>query len=240
MASYSFKTHWQFEAIKRKCFYRCKHGYYTKLDYVVSDGHAEWERICDMNRSAFECVYTSYASDYYLANKEENKYNSRRYRYYRYLKKMVSNLSHGEELCFVCLTFSNEYISNQFSTLKKYVIRYLNEVCTNWIACEDYGSQNGRLHFHCVCAFKSVVVDSLCYEKHKGKKHLRCSPSWGYGTSDIQFIKSGQEGKKLNYAISCVSYGAKAKRGFEGYKPFHNRNFVYCLKNDDDLLQGDF
>lgn len=240
MASYSFKTHWQYEAIKRRCFYRCKKGYYSKLDFIVSDGHTEWDRICAMNKSAFECVYTSYDTDYYLADKEEKKYNARRYRYYSYLKKMVANISSGEELCFICLTFSNEYIENKFSTLKKYVTLYLNEICTNWFACEDYGTQNGRLHFHCVCVFKSSVVDTFYYEKVKRKNHLRCFPAWRYGNTDIQFIKAGEEGKKLNYAMSCVSYGVKAKRGFEGYKPFHNRNFIYTLNNDDVLLQGDF
>ena len=242
MAVYSFKTHWTLEHIHRRCIYRCKSGYYTKLDYVVSDGASEWDRILALNRQAFETVYTTYDVDYYRADKEEKRYNARRYRYFKFLRKMLDNMSSSDRLFFVTWTISDEYIDNEFSTLKKYFINNIGLWASNWLACEDYGSLNGRLHFHAVAVVPYNVWCSMTTEKINKKSFLRLPPCYSspYGFVDLREIKAGDERKKFNYTIGCVSYGLKAKKGFEGYKPFHNRNFVYLLKNDSDLLKGDF
>lgn len=69
------------------------------------------------------------------------------------------------------------------------------------------------------------------------KCHLRLPSCYAsaYGFVDLYPIKEGEERKKLNYAMSSLSYGMKAKNGFEGYKPFHNRNFKFKLNGDFEL-----
>lgn len=236
MAIYSYKTHWTFEKIKRRCFYRCNvKGRYTALDYVVGDGASVWGRILEQNRAAFETVYTNYDVEYYIAYKEEKKYSARRYRIYKYLKKMIENCEIDDSMFFLTFTISRKYEGLKYATLKKYFVEFIGNFATNWIACEDYGSQNGRLHFHCVCVIPSSV--SLYYEKVKTKRFLRLPSLYAseYGFVDLYPIKSGEERKKLNYAMSSLSYGMKAREGFEGYKPFHNRNFKYKLNGDFEL-----
>lgn len=133
---------------------------------------------------------------------------------------MIDNLEPTDCLFFLTFTISNDYVDLKFATLKKYFIEFISNFAVNWIACEDYGSINGRLHFHCVCSIPSSV--GLFYEVVHKKCHLRLPSCYAsaYGFVDLYPIKEGEERKKLNYAMSSLSYGMKAKNGFEGYKPF--------------------
>ena len=61
------------------------------------------------------------------------------------------------ECTFLTLTFTDEVLENtSLQTRKKYVERYLKEQSHGfpYVANIDFGKQNGREHYHAVCAFR--------------------------------------------------------------------------------------
>lgn len=236
MASYSFKTHYEFEKIRRRYVWRLTHYHYTALDYVQLDSataNRMWLDLLSKLQPSFDIVYPDYAIEYDSAYKTEKRFDARRYRYYSFVKKMVSNMQDDDRLYWITFTIKNEYVSCKFSTLKKYFIRHISGYSTNWLACEDYGEEYGRLHFHCIAVVPSEHYKKFTFDKNHVRLPLNLSSIYGF--VDIKPLPFASLRKRFNYCIGCVSYARKAKKGFEGYKPFHNRNFVYRLFSDDCL-----
>ena len=94
----------------------------------------------------------------------ETIYNSFRKRQSR-LKKRIENMITNNNCLFLTLTFTDCVLSStSFETRKKYVIRFLNALNCAYVGNVDYGSKNGREHYHCV-----VAIDNLsCYDWHYG------------------------------------------------------------------------
>lgn len=88
------------------------------------------------------------------------------------LNKKVNTYSNVDNCFFITLTFKDEFfIGKSKETIRTYIRRYLKENCSNYVANEDYGAKNERLHFHCVCNLKSkdILTD---FGFHTYKNHL--------------------------------------------------------------------
>lgn len=64
--------------------------------------------------------------------------------------KIIDSVQSGSAI-FLTLTFSDDTLSKTtFETRRRYVSRYLKKVSSLYVANLDYGSKNGREHYHAV------------------------------------------------------------------------------------------
>lgn len=66
-----------------------------------------------------------------------------------YIQRYVFNKAENNAY-FGTLTLDDNNINKSIDTLKKYIKRHLKKYCKTIVLNIDYGSQNDRLHFHCV------------------------------------------------------------------------------------------
>lgn len=90
-------------------------------------------------------------------------YNSFRKRQAR-LKKRIENMIVNNNCLFLTLTFTDVVLSStSFDTRKKYVLRFLNNLNCAYVGNVDYGTENGREHYHCVVAIDNVSCNDWLY-----------------------------------------------------------------------------
>lgn len=83
-------------------------------------------------------------------------YDSFKKRQWR-LRKRIENMIVNNNCLFLTLTFTDDVLSStSFNTRKKYVLRFLNNLNCAFVGNVDYGSENGREHYHCVVACDNV------------------------------------------------------------------------------------
>ena len=122
--------------------------------------------------------------------RKKNRYNQR-------IKEMVASY---DTLFFVTLTFTDDVLNNTSSaTRHRYVQRWLNENCFDYLANEDFGSKNGRQHFHAVVSFVSGI------------------PIWEYGFSNAKKIVFNANDLKTSrlsgYLLKIANHGGKMGTG---------------------------
>ena len=130
----------------------------------------------------------------------------------KYLRGMFESY---DSLIFVTLTFSDSVLSSTTeSTRKQYVSRFLNRVSRDYYANIDYGSTNGREHYHAVV---SPFGDSLDFSE------------WKYGSINAKRIKKGFKtvSRISTYMRKLVNHANKIGTG----KAFHKR-----MAEDADVL----
>lgn len=135
-------------------------------------------------------------------SREYQKWRMRKYRTRKYIESIFN---HNRDVRFVTFTFTDEVLAKtNEKTRHKYVQRFLEEHCMDYIANVDYGSKNGREHYH------AVVGDSIRLSE------------WPYGRVD--FRKAGQrDADKLRvskYINKLSNHAGKETAG----KCFHKRN----------------
>jgi len=112
------------------------------------------------------------------------------------LNKKVNTYSNVDNCFFITLTFKDEFfIGKSKDTIRTYIRRYLKENCNNYVANEDYGTKNERLHFHCVCNLKSkdILTD---FGFHTYKNHLLyCAnlKNYDFGFSVVEKVKKATQ-----------------------------------------------
>lgn len=77
--------------------------------------------------------------------------NESKYRKAKKVRDKISKIVYSGQAIFVTLTFSDDTLKNTSqATRRRYVARYLKSQCCNYAANIDYGSQNGREHYHAI------------------------------------------------------------------------------------------
>lgn len=174
---------------------------------------------------SFPCVYIR--GEYNKAAKDYQKLVQKRKRYKKYIHGMVDTFG---EIYLLTLTFSDDvYDSTTSTTKKKYVQRYLDEICSDFYACLDIGAKNGREHYHCIVALKtSCTVEKV-------DKHLQVVPPWYYGYHNIKPICI--DGKNfhasVNYCFKAAAYSFKSSNS--SIRPFHKRGVVHFNVLDSEI-----
>lgn len=80
------------------------------------------------------------------------------------LRKRIENMITNNDCLFLTLTFTDDVLSStSFDTRKKYVLRFLNNLNCAFVGNVDYGSENGREHYHCVVACDNVSCNDWHY-----------------------------------------------------------------------------
>lgn len=182
-------------------------------------------------------VYTDYESGIKRAAVEHEKFRKRKYRYFRYCAEMVETFA-DSELCLFTLTFDDSIETTTPRTRKRYATAYLNSVCDDYIACVDYGKENGREHYHAV----GVLRQNVAFERQKHGRSVYILPTvqpWGKGFYTIKPIRNASQTaeKSLRYALKACRYSCKAEDLDDAVKPFHKRGVEHWrkLSSDEEL-----
>lgn len=109
--------------------------------------------------------------------REAGKIANANYKQTKRLKKTIKNMLETSQNCvFLTLTFRDDVLdSTTPETRRRYVTRYLNSQCTQFIGNIDFGGKKGREHYHAVC--NSRV----------------CPKEWAYGALNVQPVRYNPE-----------------------------------------------
>lgn len=135
----------------------------------------------------------------------EKIYNSFRKRQSR-LKKRIENMILNSNSLFLTLTFTDGVLSStSFETRKKYVLRFLNSLECAYVGNVDYGSRNGREHYHCVVCCNNVSCND-----------------WFYGAINFKRIVNKNSLVLAKYVAKLTNHSLKSST--------KNSNIIYSRK----------
>ena len=75
----------------------------------------------------------------------------------RLQKRIIKILDSDKLCCFITFTFDEKHINSNDDSKRKYVRRWLKKFCYDYVANVDYGSKNGRIHFHAVVCLDNQI-----------------------------------------------------------------------------------
>ena len=107
--------------------------------------------------------------------------DANKHQIYRLRKRIETMLTTSSDCSFLTLTFRDDVLAKTSSeTRRQYVRKWLKDVSTEYVANIDFGSKNGREHYHAV-------------------SNARVDPTtWLYGACNVQAVRYNPESK------SCV------------------------------------
>jgi len=116
------------------------------------------------------------------------------------LRNRINRLFHYDNLFFLTFTFDDNKLKKKDvtkvkqETLRKYVTRWLKKYSIDYVGNVDFGSINGRIHFHCIVATN--------YEKINGK-------TWNYGALNFKKINNKNDRDLATYINKLCSHSLK-------------------------------
>lgn len=184
-----------------------------QIQYLVRKLRYKYKTTCDSKNSAildnilwrsYGVVYPNAPQDVRTITREIEKRKAKKKRTNKYLREMADCY---DELYFVTLTFSDEYMNNATEkTLHTYAQRWLNENCLDYYANSDYGKKNKRLHYHAIVAFGSERTP------------------WKYGFDNTKKAKLGEDPRNRyrvsSYMLKLTNHATKLGTG----KSFHKKS----------------
>lgn len=133
---------------------------------------------------------------------EACKINYATYKRVKRLKDRVSYLLSNGDCTFVTLTFTDEVLATTSpETRRRYITRFLKRFDVPYIANKDFGSKNGREHYHAVIQSQNIDYSLYEYGAINGEK-IRNSKN-----DDIKLAK--YISKLTNHAIKETCNGSK-------------------------------
>lgn len=136
--------------------------------------------------------------------------NKNRYKRVLYLRNKVSDIVLNGKAIFLTLTFTDDVLaSTSVETRRKYIRRYLKEECDKYCANIDFGSKNGREHYHAIISAKNDSVDLS---------------KWNYGAINAQRIRTTENDckKTCKYIAKLTSHAVKESTG-HAYRIIYSR-----------------
>lgn len=138
--------------------------------------------------------------------REAEKINGAYYKRVCRLKDRLSDMLSFGECFFLTLTFTNDVLEHTSkATRRKYVIRFLKSLSIKYVANIDFGSCNGREHYHAVIMADGVDMSAWdCYGFSNAKKirsEADCTPVGKYlAKLTNHAIKETTQGSHLIYS----------------------------------------
>lgn len=127
----------------------------------------------------------------------------------RYNKKIHQMIECYDCLYFITLTWDDDCLSRlKDAVRKKYVQRFLNEFCNDYLANVDFGKKNGREHYHAVVAFKDGVLKN----DKNGRPYLDL---WKYGFSSVKTLGFSKDDvyRTSSYLLKLSNHAGKLGTG---------------------------
>lgn len=85
------------------------------------------------------------------------------------LRNRINRILTNDNLFFITFTFDDDKFRNKKlpsqKTLRKYVLRWLESYTNDFVGNVDFGAENGRIHFHCVCSLIESKVNHKTWTK---------------------------------------------------------------------------
>lgn len=115
------------------------------------------------------------------------------------LKKRINRIFELDNLFFLTFTFDDKKVIKngkwlKQQTLRRYVVRWLKANCVDYVGNVDFGGENGRIHFHCVCSSIEPLIN--------GK-------SWKYGALNFKHIYTKNDKRLSLYVNKLCSHALK-------------------------------
>lgn len=141
-----------------------------------------------------EPIRYKFAKKFPLEYKECNRlYDSNHKRKIRLNSRVKKILDNGQ-CYFLTFTFDNNSMNNtSYETKRKYLTRWLKANTMLYVANEDYGSKNHRLHFHAIV--RSDYIDAT---------------TWQCGALNYEIIHTPNEKKLASYIAKLANHTIKA------------------------------
>ena len=171
------------------------HYLQTYTDEVIDEDYRE--AVADTVSSLFDGDYNE------RVWREAEKINLAYYARVKRLKDRIADMLCEGQCFFLTLTFTDEVLSKTSpQTRRKYVTLFLKSISDTYTANIDYGSKNGREHYHAV-----VLADTL-----------DMTPWDIYGFSNAKKIASADDftpiakyvSKLTNHAVKATTKGCRA------------------------------
>lgn len=108
----------------------------------------------DFAKALEEEIIEQYGYTYY---NEAKKINNASFKRNTRLKDKIESMLQIGQCIFLTLTFKDKILNNTSGlTRKRYVVRYLKNVSSNYIANIDYGAKNDREHYHAIVLANNI------------------------------------------------------------------------------------
>ena len=136
--------------------------------------------------------------------------NNNRYKRVQYLRAKVTDIVLNGKAIFLTLTFTDDVLaSTSVETRRKYVRRFLKEQCSQYCANIDFGSKNGREHYHAIISALNSSVDLF---------------KWQYGAINAQRIRTTENDckKTCKYIAKLTCHAIKETTG-HAYRIIYSR-----------------
>lgn len=135
--------------------------------------------------------------------REAERINLAYYARVKRLKNRISNMLCQGRCYFLTLTFSDDTLDKTSEqTRRKYVTLFLKTLTDTYVANVDYGSQNGREHYHAVILADSVNMTG--WDKYGFSKAQKIA-------SEADYVPVAKYISKLtNHAVKATTRGCRA------------------------------
>ena len=156
-------------------------------------------------------VYPDWQDQFKQLARAGNARRAKKYRTFKYLKGMQELYN---QMWFLTLTFTDEVLERTSEeTRKRYVQRFLNAYTRDYYANQDFGTKNGREHYHAVIAMPYGFEGD-----HLQAKELL---PWQYGFLSIKPMRdtNGDVGRVTTYLNKLSNHANKVGTG----KSLHKR-----------------
>ena len=130
-----------------------------------------------------------------LMYKEAIKINYASYKRKTRLQDRITDMLTKGDALFLTLTFTDEVLSTTSAdTRRRYVRRILKNFNCDYVANIDFGTKNGREHYHCVISISQVSSDF-----------------WPYGIADIEKVRNctGDSARLAKYISKLTNHAIK-------------------------------
>lgn len=130
------------------------------------------------------------------------------------VKDKVRNIVEAGRCIFLTLTFTDDVLaSTSEQTRRRYVSRFLKSQCECYVANIDFGSKNGREHYHAL-----VYADKVDYSK------------WKYGAINGERVRTSDNAleRVSRYVVKLARHAIKETAG-KGRRIIYSRNSVDTL-----------
>lgn len=177
-----------------------REDYKMVLEMNLNKIRFEFDKHIKNNDGYFDIDYTyemyqKYGDLFDIAKQYNNNYFQRRTRLNKKIQELLFVPGYHY---FLTLTFTDDVLNNTNPiTRRKYVTKFLKLNFPVYIANIDFGSENGREHYHC------IVLSNYYLEKKTFK--------WSYGLTNLKTIvvKDKTNIKLSKYITKLTSHALK-------------------------------
>lgn len=183
------------DIIKLQRRYSLLHYLQTYTDEVIDEEYKE--AVSDMVSSLFDGGYTE------RVWREAEKINLAFYARVKRLKDRIADMLCEGRCYFLTLTFTDEVLAKTSpQTRRKYVTLFLKSISDTYCANIDFGSQNGREHYHAVV--KADTVDMSQWDIYGFSNAKKIASEDDY-TPIAKYVS-----KLTNHAVKATTKGSRA------------------------------